>query len=117
MNHPSNPFGWPVWRRAILLGLVWALIFFAVTVGMYFVMGVLGWDGTARALVAMGVGPLIAMAIIILWLVMRRPSLAALVPDTPTDDDATMASRQTTPLRTKNLTTGGKPVDEPGESE
>ncbi len=38
-------------------------------------MGVTGWSGTARALCAMGVGPVLGITIIIGWWMVRRPVL------------------------------------------
>lgn len=76
MNDPSNPLGWAVWRRGALLGLQWLALFVIVTVAIYAVMGVTGWSGTARALCAMGIGPVIGIGIIVVWWMVRRPALA-----------------------------------------
>jgi hypothetical protein len=76
MNDPSNPvFGREVWRRGALLGLQWLALFVAVTVLIYLLMGVTGWSGTARALCAMGAGPVLGITIIIVWWTVRRPVL------------------------------------------
>jgi hypothetical protein len=40
-------------------------------------MGLLGWDGVLRALCAMAVGPVVALAVIGVWWIVRRPSFAA----------------------------------------
>jgi hypothetical protein len=83
MNDPSNPLGWPVWRRGALLGLQWLALFVMVTVAIYGLMGLIGWSGTARALCAMGVGPVLGTGIIVLWWLVRRPTLAAPEPPQP----------------------------------
>jgi hypothetical protein len=83
MNDPSNPLGWAVWRRGARLGLVWLALFAAVTVGTYACMGVTGWSGAARALCAMGIGPVLGTGIIAAWWVIRRPSLAPPGPHSP----------------------------------
>ncbi|NLX54146.1 MAG: hypothetical protein GXY58_03445, partial [Planctomycetaceae bacterium] len=57
MNDPNSPLGWRVWRRGALLGLQWLAVFVAATVAVFALMGLLGWSGTARALCAMGAGP------------------------------------------------------------
>jgi len=71
----NDPLGWPVWRRGALLGLRWVIVFCAVTVVIYVLLGVLGWSGVGRALCAMGVGPVLGTAIILLWWTIHRPSL------------------------------------------
>lgn len=76
MNDPNSPLGWRVWRRGALLGLQWLAVFFAATAAAYGVMGLLGWSGVLRALCAMGVGPVLAIGVIVAWWVIRRPALA-----------------------------------------
>ncbi len=77
MVKPTNSlFGWEIWQRGGLLGLIWLALFAAITVGIYLLMGVTGWDGTARALCAMLIGPVIGVGVIIGWWVIRRPMLA-----------------------------------------
>lgn len=71
----DHPLGLDVWRRGAKLGLWIAILFFAVTFGVYALMGVLGWDGVIRALCAMAVGPVIALAMIVVWWIVRRPKL------------------------------------------
>jgi hypothetical protein len=83
MNDPSNPLGWPVWRRGALLGLLWLALFVMVTVAVYGVMGLIGWSGTARVLCAMGTGPVLGTVIIGVWWVIRRPTLASPGPHQP----------------------------------
>ncbi len=75
MNNPSKPFGPAVWRRGAQLGLIWLALFAVVTVMIYLLMGVIGWSGTARALCAMGIGPVIGIGIIVAWWTIRRPVL------------------------------------------
>jgi hypothetical protein len=75
MNNPAGPLGLDVWRRGAKLGLWFAFVFFGVTLGFYALMGVLGWDGVLRALCAMAVGPVIALAVIGVWWIVRRPSI------------------------------------------
>jgi high-affinity Fe2+/Pb2+ permease len=76
MNDPSNPvFGHDAWRRGALLGLQWLAVFVVVTWLIYLLMGVTGWSGTARALCAMGAGPVLGVIIIIVWWMVRRPVL------------------------------------------
>ena len=76
MNEPSNPaFGRDVWRRGATLGLQWLALFVAITVLIYLLMGVTGWSGTARALCAMGAGPVLGIIVIVVWWMVRRPVL------------------------------------------
>lgn len=74
MNDPNNPLGWAVWRRGALLGLKWLAVFVVATVGVFGLMGALGWSGTLRALCAMGAGPVIALGAIAAWWMVRRPT-------------------------------------------
>lgn len=76
MNDPSNPLGWPVWKRGARLGLIWAVLFFATTGVLYALIGLLGWATTARVLCAALVGPLVATALIIAWWLARKPVFA-----------------------------------------
>jgi hypothetical protein len=77
MNNPApGPIGVDVWRRGAKLGLWIALVFFVVTLLIYLIMGLLGWDGVLRALCAMAVGPLVALAVIGGWWIVRRPTIA-----------------------------------------
>lgn len=71
-----NELGLDVWRRGAKLGLWIVLVFFAVTLGLYAIMGVLGWDGVIRALCAMAVGPILALALLGGWWIVRRPTVA-----------------------------------------
>jgi uncharacterized membrane protein len=57
-------------------GPQWLALFVIVTVAIYAGMGVIGWSGTARALCAMLVGPVIGIGIIVVWWMVRRPVLA-----------------------------------------
>jgi hypothetical protein len=75
MNDPANPLGGDVWRRGAKLGLQWVAVFFAVTLIVYLIMGVTGWSGAARALCAMGLGPIIGIGVIVVWGLIRRPAL------------------------------------------
>lgn len=75
MNHSPNPLSGEVWRRAGRLGLVWAALFFAMTLLLYLLLGGLGWSaGVPRALCAMAVGPVLALGGIALWWMVRRPA-------------------------------------------
>ncbi|RPJ00067.1 MAG: hypothetical protein EHM39_05430 [Chloroflexi bacterium] len=76
MKPPTNLLGWEVWQRGGRLGLIWLALFAIITVVIYLLMGVTGWEGTARALCAMLVGPVIGIGVIIGWWVVRRPMLA-----------------------------------------
>jgi len=70
----SNPLD-GVWRRAGRLGLIWAALFFAVTLLIYLLLGGLGWSaGVGRALCAMAVGPVLALVGIAAWWMVRRPA-------------------------------------------
>ncbi len=75
MSDPTNPLGGYVWRRGGLLGLLWLAVFAGATGAAYLLLGALGWAGTGRALCAMGVGPLVGTALIVLWWAVRRPTL------------------------------------------
>jgi Na+/serine symporter len=81
MNDPSHPLGPAIWRRGAALGLVWVVLFAVVTLSLYVLMAVIGWSGTARALCAMGAGPVLGTGVIVGWWVIRRPVLA------PPDDE------------------------------
>jgi hypothetical protein len=72
----SNLFGRAIWQRGGLLGLIWLGLFAAITVVLYLLMGIIGWDGTARVLCAMILGPLLGIGVIVGWWVIRRPMLA-----------------------------------------
>lgn len=76
MNDPVNPLGWSVWKRGARLGLIWAVLFFAMTGVVFALMGVLGWSTAARAICAMLIGPLLASAVIGAWWLTRRPVFA-----------------------------------------
>ena len=73
MNDPTSPLGWHVWRRGAKLGLQWLIVFAAATVGLYVLLGALGWGGIAQALCAMFTGPVIGTALIVVWWLRRRP--------------------------------------------
>ena len=73
MADSANPLGGEVWRRGGRLGLIWLVVFTLVTVVIFLLLGVVGWSGTARALCAMGVGPILGTAGIVAWWVVRRP--------------------------------------------
>lgn len=75
MSQPANLFGGYVWRRGAQLGLWWLAAFAAVTIVLYVLLGLIGWSGVARALCAMFVGPVLALAGIVVWWVVRRPEL------------------------------------------
>ncbi|MEB2287077.1 MAG: hypothetical protein OZ934_03095 [Anaerolineae bacterium] len=75
MGDPTNPLGSDIWRRGSLLGLAWLAVFVVMTGVSYALLGALGWDGTGRALCAMGLGPAAGMALIALWWAVRRPTL------------------------------------------
>ncbi|NDJ75521.1 MAG: hypothetical protein GYB65_04610 [Chloroflexi bacterium] len=79
MVDPANPLGPDVWQRGAKLGLLWVGVFFAVTAGVYLLMGVAGWSGVARALCAMGIGPVLATGGITVWWLVRRPTLETAV--------------------------------------
>lgn len=83
MHDPSSPLGWHVWRRGARLGLVWLAVFVAITLLLYVLLGVLGWDGVAQALCAMFAGPVVGVLLIAAWWLARRP---VLVPEEPADD-------------------------------
>lgn len=107
MNDPANPLGWATWQRGAKLGLLWTLVFFVITGGVYFLMGVLGWSGVLRVLCAMGVGPVLAVMVIGVWWCVRRPSFA--LPDAAFDDlERTQTSRRTRPLRDVNSRLAGE---------
>lgn len=78
MRHDAtgNPLSGEVWRRGALLGLRWTALFFGVMGITYLLLGVVGWSGVGRALCAMGVGPVIGTAILVVWWMIRRPALA-----------------------------------------
>jgi len=115
MNDPTNPIGWAVWRRGAVLGLIWVVVFFAVTGITYGVMGLAGWTGDVRALCAMGIGPILATIVIVGWWMVRRPTLAVPEKRLPIfDPDRTLVSRQTAPLRAREMS-GGED-DEPARS-
>lgn len=88
MSEPSNPLSGEIWRRGSALGLRWLVLFCVASLGSYAVLGALGWSGMARALCAMGAGPLIGTAIIVLWWIVRRPSLSPPSPTSSDDDQA-----------------------------
>lgn len=71
MNDPKNPLGWETWRRGAWLGLRLALVLFGVTLLAWLVMGLFGWSGELRALCAMGIGPVLAVCLILGWWVFR----------------------------------------------
>jgi hypothetical protein len=83
----NDPLGWPVWRRGALLGLRWVAVFCAVTVVVYALLGLVGWSGVGRALCAMGIGPVIGTAVILLWWAIRRPSLVSRAADSASTHD------------------------------
>jgi len=70
-----------VWQHGAKLGLLWALVFFVVTVAIYLLLGITGWDGIIRALCAMAIGPVLATGGILVWFIARRPALAAATDD------------------------------------
>ncbi len=80
----SNPLSGDVWRRGAQLGLQLFGVFALVAGLVYAGMGLLGWAGTTRALVAMLVGPLMGSVVIALWWLARRPML---MPDPETSDE------------------------------
>ncbi|GAB4408765.1 MAG: hypothetical protein Kow00106_02080 [Anaerolineae bacterium] len=88
MNQVPNPLSGEIWRRGSVLGLRWLALFCVASVGSYAALGVLGWSGIARALCAMGAGPLIGTAIIGLWWLVRRPSLSSEWPTSSDDGEA-----------------------------
>ena len=75
MGDTSDRLGGYVWRRGGLLGLLWLAVFAAAAGLTYGLLGLLGWAGTGRALCAMGVGPLVGTALMVLWWAVRRPTL------------------------------------------
>jgi|GEM_PF-1216526 hypothetical protein len=79
MNDPVNPLGWSVWKRGARLGLIWALLFFAMTGVVFALMSILGWSTTARAICAALLGPVLASAVIGAWWLARRPVFAEAV--------------------------------------
>lgn len=87
MNDPNSPLGWRVWRRGALLGLQWLAVFVAATLAVFALIGLLGWSGTARALCAMGAGPVIAIGIIATWWMIRRPVLDVTSQDDPPEPE------------------------------
>ncbi len=80
MHDPTSPLGWHVWRRGAWLGLQWLAVFVGMTLALYVLLGVLGWDGVAQALCAMFAGPVVGALLIAAWWLARRP---VLVPEDP----------------------------------
>ena len=76
-----------VWRRGAVLGLVWLALFFVVTLGVYVLLGAVGWSGVTRALCAMGTGPLLGMCLIGVWWIVRKPALAPAAGERSTSED------------------------------
>jgi hypothetical protein len=88
MSHTPNPLSGEVWRRGSALGLRWLALFVVVSLGSYGVLGLVGWSGVMRALCAMAIGPLIGTGIIVLWWLVRRPSLSPKLPTDSGDGEA-----------------------------
>lgn len=81
MDESTKLFGGAVWRRGALLGLQWVTVLFVATLGIYLLMGVIGWSGTLRALCAMGIGPVVGVGGIAVWWLVRRPVIVPPAPD------------------------------------
>lgn len=77
MSEPLQPFQGEIWQRGAKLGLVWLIVLSVATVAVFGLMGLAGWSGTGRALCAMGVGPVVGLAAIGVWWLVRRPTLGA----------------------------------------
>ncbi|MBN2306257.1 MAG: hypothetical protein JXQ72_17375 [Anaerolineae bacterium] len=75
MKDSINPLGAAAWRRGALLGLQWTAVLFVMTLALYGLLGIIGWSGVARALCAMGAGPVLGGAGIAVWWLIRRPAL------------------------------------------
>jgi hypothetical protein len=103
MNEPTNPLGWPVWRRGGMLGLGIALAFFLATGLVYGLLGIMGWSGVGQALCAIAIGPVLALVLLLGVWTIRRPALAPPDPQAPRapvfDPERTQLSRHTAPLR------------------
>ncbi len=68
----QDPLSLETWRRGARLGLWMVLVFFGSTALVWLLMGLLGWDSVVRALCAMCVGPVFAVALIAGWWLRRR---------------------------------------------
>lgn len=67
-----DPLSPETWRRGARLGLWMALVFFGSTALVWLLMGLLGWDSVVRALCAMCIGPVFAVALLAGWCLRRR---------------------------------------------
>ncbi|MBN1967108.1 MAG: hypothetical protein JW910_20810, partial [Anaerolineae bacterium] len=83
--------------------------------GAYVVMGLFGWSGVWRALCAMGIGPLLASALIGVWWLARRPTLVQPAhPAGAQDPDRTEISRRTMAVKGKDRMAGESPDSDDG---
>ena len=87
MNDPRNPLNMTTWTRATQLGVILVGLFSIGAVIIYILAGVIGWEGAARGLMAIFVGPVLGVILFFVGWSIWQPQWETPVPPPPQPRD------------------------------